>query len=179
MPTKRMLDVPAQMVLEIAYGVEQPERVAEKFGFSPVEWEQLKGHDPFVRQVDEKKAELKASGYSFRMKAAIAAEDLLEDVYKAAKEEGSSFHTKLESVKFFARAAGLDQPVKQQQDTGPAFSITINLGNGQSVQVNSTPAQQADPEPNTYDHDDVALLGLEIPEYLLNQYSDNQLHVEI
>mgnify|MGYP001559824442 CR=1 FL=1 len=78
--TRRILDVPPQLVLEVAYGVEDPELIAARHGFSDSEWLLLKAHAPFVKQVEDKKAELKASGYTFRMKSAFIAEDLLDDL---------------------------------------------------------------------------------------------------
>lgn len=133
--TKRILDVPPQLVLEVAYGVEDPEQIALRHGFSDSEWLLLKAHAPFIKQVEDKKAELKASGYTFRMKSAFIAEDLLDDLYKKATEEDASFSVLLETIKFTSKAAGLDAPVKTDQAPGAKFSITIDIGGGKSVSV--------------------------------------------
>lgn len=133
--TKRILDVPPQLVLEVAYGVEDPEQIALRHGFSDSEWLLLKDHAPFIKQVEDKKAELKAGGYSFRLKSSFIAEDLLDDLYKKAKEQDASFSVLLETIKFTSKAAGLDAPVKSDQAPGAKFSITIDLGQGQSVSV--------------------------------------------
>jgi hypothetical protein len=137
-----MVDVDPKFILEVASGLVEPAQLAEAYGYTPEEWLFLKNHDPFVKQVDAKKAELKAGGFTFRMKAAIAAEDILEETYLKAKEKDSSFHTQLEFLKFVARAAGIDAPVREQA-TGTAFSISINLGNGQSVQIGAATHQGA------------------------------------
>lgn len=136
-----MIDVDPKFILEVASGIIDPAELAEKYGYSKEEWLFLKEYEPFVKQVESKKTELKANGYTFRMKSAVLAEDLLEDVYLKAKAADASFHTQLEALKFMARAAGLDAPVREQVQQGPGFSITINLGNGQSVQIGQT--QQA------------------------------------
>lgn len=161
-----MIDVDPKFVLEVASGIVPPSDLAEKYGYTPEQWIFLKEYDPFVKQVEAKKAELKASGYTFKMKAAVAAEDLLEDVYLKAKAEDSSFHTQLEALKFMARAAGIDAPVKEVAQQGPGFSITINIGNGQSVQIGQTQtgqqSQTRTPEEidaeyyNTIEHDPTA-----------------------
>lgn len=140
--TKRILDVPPQLVLEVAYGVEDPEQIALRHGFSDSEWLLLKAHEPFVKQVEDKKAELKAGGYSFRCKAAFIAEDLLDSLYKKATEEDASFSVLLETIKFTSKAAGLDAPVKADQVQGSRFSITIDLGQGQSVKVDVNQSQE-------------------------------------
>lgn len=144
--TQTLLDVPPKFILEIASGVREPSEVAEEYGYSPEQWEDLKILEPFVKLVDTKKAELKATGWTFRLKSAMAAEDILEDVYVAAKDQGASFHTKLESLKFFARAAGIDAPNKDEEQVGNKFSITINLGGGEMVQVGINPGRTKAPE---------------------------------
>lgn len=130
-----VLDIDQKFVLEVASGIKEPALLAEEYGYTPEQWLFLKEYEPFKKQVEAKKTELKANGYTFRMKAAIAAEDLLDSVYLKAKEQGASFHTQLEAVKFMARAAGLETPPKAEVSTGPAFSITINLGSGRTVQI--------------------------------------------
>jgi len=100
--------------------------------------------------VDDKKAELKASGWTFKMKSALIAEELLENLYVMATEEGASFHTTLELAKFTARAAGLEAPVKEQSQAGSGFSITINLGGGKTVQIGTG-------QGNTIEHDEISV----------------------
>lgn len=135
MPISTLIDVDAKFVLEVASGIREPAEIAEEYGYTPDQWLSLQAYQPFVKAVDAKKQELQASGYTFKMKAAVAAEDLLGDVYLKAKEDNTSFHTQLEALKFMARAAGLDAPMKEERDIGTGFSITINLGGGQTVQI--------------------------------------------
>lgn len=175
--TQRILDVEPKMVLEIAYGVEDPTQIAERYGFTENEWLLLKEHKPFVAQVEDKKAELKAGGYSFRMKSAIMAEELLGVLYNKATEEDASFHTILETVKLTSKAAGFESPQKTETPTGASFSITINLGGGKSIQLGTTAARSnenvIDIEPESYDLE----LG-EIPEYILNAARSQALEIE-
>lgn len=171
--TKQALEVPPQLVLEVAYGIEDPKILAEKFGFSETEWDLLRVHDPFIKQVEAKKTELRASGYTFRMKAQMAAEDILDDVYRDAKKPDASFHTRLESLKFFAKAAGVEAPAKVEQSTGPAFSITINLGGGQSIKIGTAAQDVVDVEEEPEDP-----YGLpEVPHHL--RAADLHLNMEV
>ena len=156
------LEVSPKFILEVASGIRDPADIAEDEGFSSDAWEALKVYPPFVAQVEAKKAELKATGYSFRMKSAFIAEDLLTGLYEKATEQGASFHTTLELAKFTARAAGLDAPSKDEEQSGNQFNISINLGGGNvvSVGVNSQkPPVRALKEP------DIDLSELETPEY--------------
>lgn len=153
------LEVSPKFILEIASGIRDPVDIAEDEGFSSDAWEALKVYPPFVAQVEAKKAELKASGYSFKMKSAFIAEDLLAGLYEKATEQGASFHTTLELAKFTARAAGLDSPNDEGKSTGSSFNISINLGGGNVVQIggkmptNSPKVQEID------------LSDIESPEY--------------
>lgn len=146
------LEVPPKMVLEIASGVRDPALIAEEHGYSEAEWLALQQFEPFAKAVEDKKAGLRADGYTFRMKSAFIAEELLADLYTKATTEGASFHTVLELAKFTARAAGIDAPVREQTAVGNGFSITINLGSGQTVQIGATPCQEA--LQDVYDVDD-------------------------
>lgn len=175
--TQRILDVEPRMVLEIAYGVEDPAQIAERYGFTDSEWLLLKEHKPFIAQVEDKKAELRAGGYSFRMKSAIMAEELLTTLYNKATDEDASFHQILETVKLTSKAAGFESPPKVEASTGSSFSITINLGGGKSIQLGTTAAHSAenviDIEPESYDLD----LG-EIPDYILSAARSQALEIE-
>lgn len=162
----RMLDVPPQMVLTIASGIENPALIAERYGFGEDQWAALKVFEPFVKLIDAKRAELKASGFTFRAKCGLISELLLDELYARATSEDASFGMVLDMAKWTSKAAGLDAPVKQEQASGPAFSITINLGGGKSVHVGSVPAKPqdiTDVEPEEYGCD--ADLG-EVPWHL-------------
>lgn len=134
--TNPMLDVPPQMVMAIAAGIEEPALIAEHHGFDEPQWEALKVFEPFVKLIDAKKAELKASGYSFRMKCGFISEMMLDDLYRRATSEDASFSAMLDFAKWTSKAAGLDAPKQDAANTGSTFSINIVLG-GQSVQINA------------------------------------------
>lgn len=131
---KKVLEIEPKFVLEVAMGLRNPAEIAEEHGFSEEQWAALKVHEPFVKQVDDKKAELKASGWTFKMKSAVIAEELLADLYIKATDDGATLHAVLESLKFTAKAAGLDAPKQEGVATGSGFSINITIG-GKSVQI--------------------------------------------
>jgi len=125
--TSNVIDVPARMILEIAAGVEEPARIAERYGYFQAQWEALMKFQPFIDAVEAKKQELLSSGYTFKTRAAMMANDLREEVYRDAKKEDANAHTRLETVKFLSRAAGVDSPVKEAGPVGNGVSITINI----------------------------------------------------
>src|ERR1019366_5361426 len=142
----RFLDIAPEFVLEVASGLREPEDIAAEYGFTPAEWRKLQKYQPFTKAVDDKKAELKLSGYTFRMKAQVLAEDLLDDLALHARKEDVSFHTVLEVAKFAARAAGIDSPVKEDDGkSGNNFVINIDVGAGRSVTVEVNSENQQKP----------------------------------
>lgn len=179
----KFLDVPPQMALAIASGIEDPARVAERHGFDEDQWEALKVFEPFVKLIEAKKVELRTAGVTFRLKCGMISEMMLDDLYTAAIAEGTSFSSKLEFTKFASKAAGLDAPPKEENDrAGPAFSIVINLGQGKSVNVNvaqgqNNPTDIIDVEPEEAAYDADIDLG-EIPWHLRSARSELRLEVE-
>lgn len=133
--TMSVVDVPPKMLLELAVGIEDPIVVAERYGYYGNQWDELLKYEPFMKAVEAKRQELNASGYTFRTRANILAQDLLEDIYCDAKKPDANAHTRLEALKFMARAGGIDQPAKDEVDNSAQFSITINLSAGNSVKI--------------------------------------------
>ena len=88
----------------------------------------LLSNEYIQRQVESKRAELKSQGIVFKTKALMAAEDILEDVYIEAKAQDTPLPQKLDALKFFAKAAGVDQVASASGAAGAGFNITINLG---------------------------------------------------
>ncbi len=116
-----------KFVLELAAGLEPAQTIASRYGYTGAQWLQLEANPFFIKAVDTKRADLKANGYVFRTKCAVAAEDLLEDVYLESKKDEATLPQKLESLKFFTKAAGLE-PKDDKAGSGLAgFSLTIVL----------------------------------------------------
>jgi hypothetical protein len=122
------LDVPAQMVMEIACGMEEPLVVARRYGFTDVEFGALCAWAPFNQQVDAKRAELKASGHTFRLMAGWMAEDLAKEIYRQAKSVDASLPQKHDVFKTMARLADYEPKTNVQATAGTGFSIQIVFG---------------------------------------------------
>jgi len=172
MTLQTMIEIPPRMVLELASGIRDGADIAADYGYSVEQWVAMKAFPPIVKAVDEKKAELKASGWSFRAKCGWMAEELLEDLYTKAKDKEVSFSALLETIKFTAKAAGTDAPPKVEASIGNSFSININLGNGQTVKVDvgqTPPALEAsdDVEDAVIVDDEMDQLLSNVPRHLL------------
>lgn len=116
------------IIVELAMGVESPLSVLARYGYDADKAGTLLSNELVQRQVEAKRAELKSQGIVFKTKALMAAEDILEDVYTEAKMSDTPLPQKLDALKFFAKAAGVDQVQQTSAGAGGGFNITINLG---------------------------------------------------
>jgi hypothetical protein len=121
------LDVPQELILSIAMGMEDPKEVASRYGYEGLKWEMLSAWKPFTDAVAAKKAELETSGITFKIKAKALTEDVFEDAYRIARANDTTLLQKLEFVKLGAKLGDMEPKTNTQVQTGPGFSITINL----------------------------------------------------
>jgi hypothetical protein len=127
------LDVPPQLVWEIAAGLENPEDVATRFGFSGAKWERLSQWPPFIMAVQQQRAEFEKNGVTFRLKAGLMAEQMMDMMFKQAVSNDSTILQKLSVFNALVDVSGLKPDKKAAVDAGPAtpkFSITINIPQG-------------------------------------------------
>lgn len=121
------LQVPVEMVLQLATGMEDEYAVAGRFGFSRDKYTALSMWGPFQQELERKRAELQQSGQTFRMKMNYMASDLADDLYLRAKSNEVPLLQKLETFRTMAKLADLEPKANAQVQAGPGFSITINF----------------------------------------------------
>ena len=121
------LEVPQELILAIAMGMEDPKEVASRYGYEGLKWEMLSAWKPFTDAVAAKKAELETSGITFKIKAKALTEDVFEDAYRIARANDTTLLQKLEFVKLGAKLGDMEPKTNTQAVAGPGFSITINL----------------------------------------------------
>ena len=63
--------------------------------------------------------------------------ELLDQVYVTAASQDASLNQKHEVLKTLIKAAGLEPKEEKVKDTGPGFSISIDLGGGQSISLSN------------------------------------------
>lgn len=128
-----------KFIFELASGIEEPAHVAKRYHYTEEAWQSLQQDESFRKVVEAKRTELQKSGYTFRLKAALAAEDLLDEVYLGAKSPDASLSAKLESFKYLTKIANLEPKEDKNAVSGPSFSIKIDLGDN-SITINNSPA---------------------------------------
>lgn len=118
-----------KIVHELACGLEAWDDIMGRYGISLSEAAELK-KDPYVlRAVESRRAELERTGYTFRTKARLMAEDLMAEVYLAAKDERAAPAFKLDVLKTMVKVGDLEpRPNAPGGANGPSFNISIDLG---------------------------------------------------
>lgn len=126
------LDVPPQLIWECAAGLEDPAQVAARFGFEGDKWARLSQWAPFINAVSQQRAQFDKEGITFRLKAGLMAEQMMDKLFQQAVSNDSTILQKLSVFQSLVDVAGLKPDKKAQSaDHGeaPRFSITINLPN--------------------------------------------------
>lgn len=128
------LDVPAQLVWECAAGVEDPAIVAARFGFEGDKWARLSQWPPFIQAVQRQRSEFEREGVTFRLKAGLMAEQVMDQMFKQAVGSDTTILQKLSVFNALVDVSGLkpDKKAAGQSDPNAAqrFSITINIPGG-------------------------------------------------
>jgi hypothetical protein len=120
------LDVPAQLIAELAIGADNPEEVASRFGFTGKKWKDLQRWKPFLDAVEAQRIEFERSGYTFKVKSAMKADALSDAVFVQSMRNDTPIGQRLDALKLFAKLGELE-PTPKAAASGPAFSITIDL----------------------------------------------------
>lgn len=124
----KTLDIPPQLILECAAGLEDPAVIADRFGLRGDAWERLSQWPPFITAVQAQRSEFERNGYTFRMKAQLMADEVMGQMFKQAIGTDSTILQKLSVFNSLVDVAGLKSP-KKEESAGQAakFSITINI----------------------------------------------------
>lgn len=126
-----------EMVASVALGLEDELIVAARHGISIEQYQELAAQPWFQLQVQVKRSEYEKNGVTFKAKAAWMAGELLDQVYVTAASGEASLSQKHEVLKTLIKAAGLEPKEEKVKDTGPGFSISIDLGGGQSISLSN------------------------------------------
>ena len=138
---RAQLQIPPELVTAVAQGMVDPAECAAKLHIPPDKWTQISVWPPFLAAVEAHRAELAASGYTFRVKAKFMAEELAEKTFVRAMGPDATFAQQFQATQFFTRVAGLEPKEEKVAATGEGFSVTINMnGNQTTVSGNAGPS---------------------------------------
>lgn len=119
---------PPQMLLDIAMGLEDPASIAFRYGYETDDYAWLANQNWFIQAIEQRKSELKTSGWTYRAKMALLAEEAGLEVYRRFKST-ESLALQVDIWKYLNKLADLEpKAASAQVAPGAGFSITINLG---------------------------------------------------
>lgn len=124
------LGYPATLPIEVALRTAPIQRICEAYGLSKADWDVLRQHPQFIKDVATAHEELKKDGMSFRMKARLQSEELLKTSWRLihASNDDVPPSVKADLIKFTIRAAGLEADKNTGQANTNNLQININLG---------------------------------------------------
>lgn len=121
------------LVYEIAQGIDPPWVVAQRYGLTELEWKRLVQHRPFLLAVQRYRKDMADTGYTFRLKAALQAESLLQEAYLMARDPTVPAAVRADLIKWMPKAGGLvDDGRTAASALQGGFSININLGDSKA-----------------------------------------------
>lgn len=126
---------PAEMMLELAKGLDEPVAIAERYGYTPVQFSSLVEWEPFRKEYERMVNKLESEGVTFRNKAVLYATDLLDRVYAAAKRPDVTLPQLLEAAKYMTKAGDLDPKPAQTVSNGATYSVKLVLKDLRSVET--------------------------------------------
>lgn len=144
--------LPPQCLHDVAAEIDELPTIAKRWDIPLQRLNQLLSTPSIKLQVEQKRAEMKASGVTFRMKAEVLAEDIMLEAYHAAKDAEASNAFKLETAKWLTKIADRE-PKQNTMAPGTGFSLQINIpsqtpnGQTQTIDITATPP----PAPTTHD----------------------------
>lgn len=146
-----MVDIPPEMVVAIAMGLEEPDVIASRHGFAGEKWTKLQAWKPFLDTVATQRTEFEKSGLSFRIKAAMKADLLADKLFVDAMGNDVTLMQRMEATKLFAKLGNLEPKEEKSAQVGTTFAISIDLGE-RSVSLNAQKAPDVvDVEPKYVD----------------------------
>ena len=119
---------PATLPLEVAMRTAPIKTICEAYKISESEWEALRRNPLFLADLAAAVEMLKREGMSFKAKAKLQAEALLQTSWQLIQDPETPAAVKLDGIKSTVRWAGLEPRGKEDGANGNALNIQINLG---------------------------------------------------
>jgi len=121
---------PPTFPVELALQTAPLPAILESYSISPAQWEALQVHPVFVRDVAAARNAVKKHGASFKLKAGLQAEAMLERMWEMTHAAYDDVPPAVQAdlMKFIVKAAGLDASKEQgAANQATPLSIQINL----------------------------------------------------
>jgi hypothetical protein len=121
-----LLGFPPTLPIELALGDSPRNEILVAYGVTPEQWDTLRANPIFQNAVRAAVEAMQREGMSFRVKARLQSEALLETSWKMIHNVNTPSSVKADLIKHTMRVAGLEP--KEQVNNTPPLNIQINLG---------------------------------------------------
>lgn len=128
--------IPARAALDIAEGTRSPQQVLTGYGFTDDQIEWLMEYEPFLKEVERLREDLRANGYTFRAKARLLAEEHLATAHRLAADPEAPHAVRADVIKWLTKMGGLE-PKESKDGETQKINIQINLGD-RPITIDST-----------------------------------------
>jgi hypothetical protein len=112
--------------VELVLGDVPKKDVLAAYAIDKDRWEKLRVNPVFIKAVKDAKEQLTKEGASFRIKAKMQAEQLLDTSWKLIHDKLTPASVKADLIKYTTKVAGLE-PKEGQLTSGNNLQININL----------------------------------------------------
>lgn len=124
---EKFLDLDPTMIREVATGLEEPEDIAIRYGFTKEEFKDLARMPEFRGEVSRIQSEMQRTGQTFKLMAGEMAHKLLEDMFQHSLGGETPVRDKAAALQLLTKIADLEPKKDASVKAGPGFSITINI----------------------------------------------------
>ena len=118
---------PARLPFDLAMDMDSAEETFERYGIAEAEATNLLANADFIATVKFWKEAIVKEGYSFKTKAKLIAEDLLETGYMLATDPGTNDSVRASMVQWFTKIAGYEPKKDSEGGGGQGPGFTLNL----------------------------------------------------
>lgn len=135
---------------ELALGLDSAEVVFTRYGIDAVQAAKLLGHEVFKVVLGNAAREVKEAGLTFKMRARLMAEDLLEEGYLIATDAEAPANVRADLIKWTAKMGDLEPAPKDKAvgvggPLGGGFNLSITLVGGGEAAGGRVIEVQAEP----------------------------------
>lgn len=123
-----VLGWPPMLPFELAMRQHPPKVICKAYGIDKEEFETLVDDPHFAKAYTDAVEGLRKEGMSFRIKARLQAEAMLDKSWKMVMDESTPNTIKADLIKSTVRWAGYEPKGPEVGAGGSAFMIQINLG---------------------------------------------------
>ena len=120
-----LLGFPPTLPIELALGDMPRNEILTSYGITPQRWEVLRSNPIFVRALQASIEAMQREGMSFRVKARLQSEALLETSWKMIHNQSTPSSVRADLIKHTMKVAGLEP--KEAPNTVVPLQINIDL----------------------------------------------------